>query len=66
MNVTIKPRDGVVETFDARSIEITLSNGKLFDLRELGMFPGALNVTCQDDALIVYPRSSNSCNLRSE
>lgn len=65
MKVTIQPRDGVVETFDARSIEITLSNGKHFNLRELTMFPGLLNVSA-DNQLTVLPRSANSFNMSGE
>ena len=63
--VTVQTRNGAQVT-DARSVEITLSNGKRFDLRELTMFPGALNVSYQDGALSILPRSPNSVNIRSE
>jgi hypothetical protein len=31
----------------------------------LNMFPGMLNVSI-DDTLVIYPRATNSCNLRSD
>jgi hypothetical protein len=64
MIVTVQTRNGA-QTMDVRSIEIVLSNGKRFDLRELTMFPGMLNVSA-DDTMAVMPRSANSFNIRSE
>lgn len=64
LNVTIEMSGGD-QVFAAKAVEIMLSNGARFLLRELTMFPGALNVS-QDDTLVIYPRDTNSVNLRNE
>ena len=60
MKVTTK--SGELVTQEAT---ITLDNGKEIRLRELSMFPGMLNVSV-DDTLVIYPRATNSVNIRSE
>ena len=64
MIVTVNTLNGA-QTMDARNIEVVLSNGKRFDLRELTMFPGMLNVSA-DDTMAVMPRSANSFNICGE
>ena len=64
INVTVEMRGGD-QVFAADGVEIMLSNGARFRLRELAQHPGMLNVS-QDDTLIISPRATNSCNLRSE
>ena len=65
MEITFQTRNGP-QVMDVRIVEVTLSTGKRIDLRELTMFPGALNVSCQDGALSIFPRSPNSVNVRIE